>query len=204
MKLPVVALKSRPLALLGMTSLPIGLLLCASTVALGQDPVWRGDPVCVVDGAVRPPADCGLARQQPPPDADPLARYFFSPELVMAHQQEINLTDAQRAAIQKAMKEAQGKFIDTQFEMGAEMSKLQNLLQGKTADEARVLEQIDRVLGLEREIKRAQLTLMIRIKNQLTEDQQATLNRFRPQGPPPGGRPSGVTRPPRPDGTPPA
>jgi Spy/CpxP family protein refolding chaperone len=173
-----------------------GLMLCVSTAALGQD------PVCVVDGARRPPGDCGFARQQQPPEADPLARYFFPPELVMAHQQEINLTDAQRAAMQKAMKEAQGKFIDTQFAMSSEMSKLQALLQGKTAYETRVLEQIDRVLGLEREVKHAQLTLMIRIKNQLTEDQQATLNRFRPQGPQ-GNRPSGVTRPPRPEGTPP-
>jgi Spy/CpxP family protein refolding chaperone len=177
----------------------IGLLLCASTTALGQD------PVCMVDGARRPMGDCGFARQQqPPPNDDPLARFFFPPELVMAHQQEINLTDAQRAAIQKAMKEAQGKFIDTQFAMSSEMYKLQVLLQGKTADETRVLEQIDRVLGLERDVKHAQLTLMIRIKNQLTEDQQAMLNRFRPQGPPPGGnRPDGVRRPPLPEGTPP-
>lgn len=176
-----------------------GLMLCASTAALAQD------PVCMIDGGRRPPGDCGFARPQQtqPPGDDPLARFFFPPELVMAHQQDINLTDAQRAAMQKAMKDAQGKFIDTQFAMSAEMSKLQGLLQAKTVDEARVLEQIDRVLGLERDVKHAQLSLMIRIKNQLTEDQQTMLNRFRPQTTLPAGRPAGVTRPPRPDGTPP-
>jgi Spy/CpxP family protein refolding chaperone len=179
----------------------IGLMLCASTAALGQE------PVCVVDGVRRSMADCGVGRQQQqqgPPNDDPLARFFFPPELVMAHQQEINLTDAQRTAMQKAMKEAQGKFIDTQFAMSSEMSKLQALLQNKTVDENRVLEQIDRVLGLERDVKRAQLTLMIRIKNQLTDEQQTILNRFRPQGPPmQGGQPRGVTRPPGAQGTPP-
>jgi Spy/CpxP family protein refolding chaperone len=177
----------------------IGLMLGASTAALSQD------PVCVIDGARRTMSECGFGRpqQQQPPEADPLARFFFPPELVMAHQQEINLTDAQRTAMQKAMKEAQGKFIDTQFSMSSEMSKLQGLLQSKTVDETRVLEQIDRVLGLEREVKHAQLTLMIRVKNLLTEEQQMILNRFRPQGPPPGNQPRGVTRPPSPQGLPP-
>ena len=38
----------------------------------------------------------------------------------MAHQTAINLTDAQRGAIQKAVKEAQGKFIDIQFTMNSD------------------------------------------------------------------------------------
>jgi TonB-dependent SusC/RagA subfamily outer membrane receptor len=111
---------------------------------------------------------------------DPLARYLFPPELVMAHQQEISLTDRQQAAIQLAMKEAQGKFIDLQFQMSGVVEKLQRLVQPTSADEAKVLEQVDRVLTVEREIKHAQLTLMIRIKNQLTEQQQTALGKLRP------------------------
>jgi hypothetical protein len=110
---------------------------------------------------------------------DPLARYLFPPELVMAHQQEISLTDRQQAAIQLAMKEAQVKFVDLQFQMSGEVEKLQRLVQPTSADEAKVLEQVDRVLTVEREIKHAQLTLMIRIKNQLTEQQQLALGRLR-------------------------
>jgi TonB-dependent SusC/RagA subfamily outer membrane receptor len=111
---------------------------------------------------------------------DPLARYLFPPELVMAHQQEINLTDRQRSAIQDAMKEGQGKFIDLQFQMSGEVEKLQRIIQATSVDEAKLLEQLDRVLAVEREIKHAQLTLMIRIKNQLTEQQQLALGRLRP------------------------
>ena len=112
---------------------------------------------------------------------DPLARYLFPLELVMAHQQAIGLTERQRTAIQQAVKDAQGKFIDVQFAMSGEMEKLQRLLQGTSPDESDVLDQVDRVLGLEREIKRAQLTLMVRIKNQLTDQQQAALQRLRGQ-----------------------
>jgi hypothetical protein len=110
---------------------------------------------------------------------DPFARYLFPPELVMANQQAINLSDRQRSAIQQAMKDAQGKFIDAQFKMSGEGEKLQRLLQGTSVDEAKVLDQVDRVLTIEREIKRVQLTLMMRIKNQLTAEQQNMLTSLR-------------------------
>ncbi len=115
----------------------------------------------------------------PPGGDDPLGQYLFPPELVISHQQEIGLTDAQRTAIQTAMKAAQAKFIDLQFQMSGEVEKLQRLLQGAAVDEVKALEQVDRVLNAEREIKHAQLTLVIRIKNQLTEQQQAALGKLR-------------------------
>jgi TonB-dependent SusC/RagA subfamily outer membrane receptor len=117
---------------------------------------------------------------------DPFARYLFPPELVMSNQQTINLTDRQRSAIQDAVKEAQGKFLDLQFKMSGEGERLQRLLQGTTIDESKLLEQVDRVLTAEREIKHTQLTLMARIKNQLTEQQQTQLKQLR-QPKSPGG-----------------
>ena len=158
----------------------VGLCLALTTVARAQSAA----PICVVDGVV---VDCGTRQPSPQrgpsPADDPFARYLFPIELVMANQQAINLTDRQRSAMQEAMKEAQGKFIDLQFKMSGEGERLQRLLQGSSVDEDRVLDQVDRVLTLEREIKHAQLTLMIRIKNQLTEQQQAALNRLRGQRP---------------------
>jgi Spy/CpxP family protein refolding chaperone len=104
----------------------------------------------------------------------------------MSNQQTINLTDRQRSAIQDAVKEAQGKFLDLQFKMSGEGERLQRLLQGTTIDESKLLEQVDRVLTAEREIKHTQLTLMARIKNQLTEQQQTQLKQLR-QPKSPGG-----------------
>ena len=151
------------------------MVLCYASAAWAQAPTGR-EPICIVDGVQMPAHACVAPPQR---NTDPFARYLFPPELVMAHQQAINLTDRQRSAIQEAIKDAQGKFVDLQFRMSGDGEKLQELIRGTSVDEARVLEQVDRVLATEREIKRAQLTLMMRIKNQLTEQQQAALMKLR-------------------------
>jgi Spy/CpxP family protein refolding chaperone len=46
-------------------------------------------------------------------------------------------------------------------------------------DEARVLEQADKVMGLEREIKKIHLSMLIRIKNSLTSEQVMQLRQLR-------------------------
>jgi len=157
----------------------IALVLGATSIARAQDP--NHQPICVIDGNPHPEMDCGPGGQRA--HGDPLSRYLFPPELVMANQQAINLTDRQRQSLQQAMKDAQGKFIDLQFRMSTEVENLQRLIQPANVDETRVLDQVDRVLSVEREVKRAQLSLMIRIKNLLTEQQQARLSVLRRQGP---------------------
>ena len=112
-------------------------------------------------------------------DTDPFAKYFYPPEFVMQHQSEIGLTDAQRSSLSASMQQAQGKFIDAQFKLAGEGEKLQKLLQGTTVDEALTLEEMDRILSLERELKRAQVGLMVKIKNALTPAQQAKLSQLR-------------------------
>jgi Spy/CpxP family protein refolding chaperone len=80
------------------------------------------------------------------------------------------------------MKETEGKMVDLQFRMMGEVENLQRLIQPAAVDESKVLEQVDRVLAVEREVKRAQLGLMLRIKNILTAQQQAQLGALRRQG----------------------
>ena len=117
----------------------------------------------------------------PPPGGgqDPFARFLFPPELVMQHQGEINLQDAQRTTLQTAIQQAQSKFVDAQWRLSAEGEKLARLLQGATVDESQVLEQVDRILGFERDVKRTQIGLLVRIKNTLTPAQQAKLMELR-------------------------
>jgi TonB-dependent SusC/RagA subfamily outer membrane receptor len=126
-------------------------------------------------GANVSPAACA-----PPPAADPFAKYLYSPELVMAHQEEIGLTDAQRAAIQDAVKDLQSKsIVNTQFKLSLAGEKIRIALARPTVDEAAVLQQVDDMLALEREVKRAQMTLLVRIKNQLTAEQRAQLDKMK-------------------------
>jgi TonB-dependent SusC/RagA subfamily outer membrane receptor len=112
--------------------------------------------------------------------ADSFGKYLYSPEFVMAHQEAIGLTDGQRTAIQDAVKEIQSKtIVDTQFKLASATERLTQSLARPSVDEAAVLQQVDETLALEREVKRAQMTLLVRIKNQLTAQQQKLLDKLR-------------------------
>ena len=121
----------------------------------------------------RPPESPG------PGGPDDFGRNFFPPELVMQHQSEIGLQDSQRAALASAIQQAQSKFTDVQWKLSAEGEKMGKLLQPAQVDETQVLEEVDRILALEREMKRTQISLMVRIKNTLTPAQQAKLTEIR-------------------------
>ena len=116
------------------------------------------------------------AAESPSPGDDPLARHHFPPERVMGHAQEIGLDDAQRTAIRKEVQKAQSKFLDLQFDIQTEMETMVRLVKENKVDEPKVLAQLDKVLALEKEIKKAQISLLVRIKNILTPAQQAKLS----------------------------
>src|SRR2546425_197958 len=124
---------------------------------------------------------------QPPPPQDPLAQNLFPPDLVMQHRQALGLTDEQKNAIKDEVLKASTRFVELQLQMQDELETMANLTKGTTVDEQRVLAELDKVLGVEREIKRTQLGLTIRIKNKLTAEQQNKLQEMRfgmPQPPP--------------------
>jgi Spy/CpxP family protein refolding chaperone len=105
---------------------------------------------------------------------DPIRDALIPPDVVMSHQQQLGLSDAQRVAIQSSVLIAQGHFMRWQSQLQAATGKLVGILRQSHVDQTRALAQMDVVLGLEREVKHAQLTLMIQIKNELTPQQQAT------------------------------
>jgi Spy/CpxP family protein refolding chaperone len=122
----------------------------------------------------------GVRAQAPPPD--PIAAHLFPPELVMRHAAEIGLDDRQRTAVKEAIQKAQPRFLDLQWDVQAESEKLVRLLQARPVEEAAVLAQADKVMALEREVKRTHLALLVRIKNLLTDAQQARLVELRQRG----------------------
>jgi Spy/CpxP family protein refolding chaperone len=109
---------------------------------------------------------------------DPIRDALIPPEVVMSHQQELGLSDAQRAAIESDVLIAQGHFIRWQTQLAAATAKLVDILRQSRIDQTKALAQMDAVLDLERQVKHAQLTLMVQIKNELTPQQQATAHEF--------------------------
>ena len=116
--------------------------------------------------------------QQPPPN-DPIAQQLFPPELIMSETPRLHLDDKQRATIKNEVQRAQSKFFDLQWELKEASDAMVQLLQQTPVDEARVLEQADKVMGYEREIKKIHLSMLIRIKNSLTAEQIAQLRQLR-------------------------
>jgi Spy/CpxP family protein refolding chaperone len=122
-------------------------------------------------------ASSAFAQKAPPeaPDQD-FARYLYPPELIMKFQQKINLRPEQRTTITQAIQQLQSKVVDLQWQMQAEVQKLTELMQAPTIKEAEALAQVDRVLGIERDVKRTHLGALIRIRNTLSRDQQTALD----------------------------
>ena len=110
---------------------------------------------------------------------DRLRGTLFPPELVLQNQQTLGLTDDQKAYFKSEISQVQTRFMELQWKLESEMEKMFLIANRQKVDEPRILEQMEKVLGLEREIKRAQMTLIIRIKNKLTAEQQARLREIR-------------------------
>jgi len=121
--------------------------------------------------------------QQPqPPPNDPFAESLFPPELVMQNQEAINLTDEQTRLLKTELRQAQTKFTELQWQLEDQVEKMVTLVKQPHPDEQQVLAQLDKVLNAEREVKREQVALLIRIKNNLTPEQQSQLMAIKHRG----------------------
>ncbi len=130
---------------------------------------------CLVLLAVATPA----AAQTGSSVDDPIAKSLFDPELIMKHRRAIDLTDAQRDAISRLIRELQGKVVSLQWELQDQTASLTSELSRSRVDLDRALDRTNQVLQTERKIKEAHLTLLIRIKNLLTPAQQESLTKLR-------------------------
>jgi len=123
------------------------------------------------------------ARAQQP--QDPLGEHLFPPELVMQHQEEIGLTDEQKNFLKTESRKAALRFTELQWQLADAGEKMAALVKQPRVDEQQAIAVLDQILDVEREIKRLQISLVIRTKNTLTPEQQARLqeikNKARPK-----------------------
>ena len=123
------------------------------------------------------------AESPPTGTTDDIAQNLFAPEFVFKYRDAIGLDVAQSKSLKDLVQKAQGRFLDLQWDMQSETGKLAQLLRLPKVDEAGALAQVDKVLGMEREVKRAQISLLIEIKNLLTPAQQQQLFDLRGKSP---------------------
>jgi Spy/CpxP family protein refolding chaperone len=120
------------------------------------------------------------ARAQQP--SDPIGEALFPPELVMQNQQAIGLSGEQKESLKNELRQAQQQFTDLQWKLQDEVEQMAKLVGQTTVDEKQVLAQLEKVLTAEREVKRRQIVLLVRIKNLLTAEQQGKLRTLRAGG----------------------
>jgi len=114
---------------------------------------------------------------------DPIGARLFPPELIMKHQRELAVEDKQRDAIVAEVQKTQAQLVPLQWQMQGASEAMAKLLDAPKLDEAKVLAQADKIMGIEREFKRAHLTLLIRLRNLLSETQRARLMELRKEAP---------------------
>lgn len=103
------------------------------------------------------------------------AQHLFPPELVMQHQSRLKLTEQQRTAIVQEINRLQATAVNVQWRVADESEKLSELLSQDAVAETAALEQVNKVIEYETAVKRAQLSMLIRIRNVLTAEQRAIL-----------------------------
>ena len=110
---------------------------------------------------------------------------LFPPDVVMKHQAKLELTDAQRKAIRSELTGLQTRIATVDWDIMEAGLELQEQIAKLPVDLDAVLERADRVFAAENRKKRAWLEMLVNIKNQLTPEQVAYLERVTTPGAPP-------------------
>ena len=146
-----------------------GLILCIG-VAQGQEssqtPVRPVPPVKSVQPV--PPVP-------PVPPVDPLDDVMFPPEQIIRHARALGLTDEQKTLMRGEIQRVMVRFNELQWKLQEAMDALHQTLDSTSVSEEEALSKLDKVLEIEREIKRLHIGMGIRLKNHLAPEQQEKL-----------------------------
>jgi hypothetical protein len=107
---------------------------------------------------------------------DMFQEYLYSADIVMKNRDKISLSDAQAEKIKKIHSTNAADFSTLKWDLDAATEKLKKLLAETKPDAVAVSKQMDIVLDLENRLKKKQLSTLVAIKNELTENQQVTLS----------------------------
>ena len=124
-------------------------------------------------------ASVARAQQPDPKPEDFAATHMFSPELIMQYQQRLGLTEEQKSYIKTEIRKLQTLVTEMQWKLEDGVEKIEALVKPDQIDEQSAMAQLDKVLKLEGDIKRANMALLVRLKNKLTPEQQARLRELK-------------------------
>ncbi len=161
------------------------LSLAAATAAVAAPGGPGGGDAMEGPGGPGGPGDRPRPEGPGPQGVPPFARDLFPPELVLQNQMAIGLGEPQVASIKKLLNETHSRTLDIDTDLNRAVEKLKKAIAPSHVDEGAALGYMDQVLRLETEKKKAHLEMLIRLKNLLTEEQQAKLRELQPRPPRP-------------------
>ena len=107
--------------------------------------------------------------------ADVFKGKLFPPNIILEHQDELDLSKEQFTAIRAAVVEVQGNVAEHEWDLREAYQRAMADLDESPVDEEKVLENIDAVLRAENEVKKLQVAMLIRLRNLLTDEQMVYL-----------------------------
>jgi Spy/CpxP family protein refolding chaperone len=135
----------------------LGLVLVMSTSAVARPPQGPG-------GGLGGPARGAKV-------APLFARSLILPDTIMRHQARLELTDTQRAMVQKVLRKTRRTIEDTRWELAAQTETIRKLLTATPINQIQAMEETGKLFHLETTIKTRHLKMLIRITNVLTPEQ---------------------------------
>lgn len=106
---------------------------------------------------------------------DPFGGRLFAPNIILENQAELGLSDSQRQQIREIVISTQTTVSEHQWDMREAYIDVMGELDRPTIDESTVAEMLQLVLETENRVKLAQVSMLIRLRNLLTEEQVAVL-----------------------------
>lgn len=104
---------------------------------------------------------------------------LFPPNLILEHQDALELTKEQYTAIRAAVVEVQTSVAEHEWDLREAYQAALADLDESPVDEEKVLKSVEAVLLAENKVKQLQVTMLIRLRNLLTDEQLAYLRSVR-------------------------
>jgi len=96
---------------------------------------------------------------------------LFPPNIIMEHQDELGLSKEQFTAIRAAVVEVQSNVAEYEWDLREAYQRVLSALDESPIDVDKVLDNVDAALRAENQVKKLQVTMLIKLRSLLTDEQ---------------------------------
>ncbi len=107
----------------------------------------------------------------PPGKKDVFKGKLFAPNIILEHQDELDLTKEQFTAIKTAVVEVQANIAEHEWDLREAYMQTLASLDESPIDEEKVLKSVEKALLAENQVKQLQVRMLIRLRMLLTDEQ---------------------------------